>query len=100
MHKESIYKVLNHAPSRWRRCGGKRAQWPTPKSGRKGGVAGKLVADVTLSKLWCIPIWSLHNLLPCQINNGCFPISPNEYIWALGFQLFCISCLVTSDPLK
>jgi hypothetical protein len=27
MHREPIYKVLNHAPSRWRRCGGKRTQW-------------------------------------------------------------------------
>jgi hypothetical protein len=30
---EFIRKVLNHAPSRWRRGGGKRGQW-LPKSGR------------------------------------------------------------------
>ena len=47
MHRESICKVLNHAPLRWRRCGGKCAQWLHQNSGRQGGVAGKLVADVS-----------------------------------------------------
>ena len=40
-----MYKVLNHTPSTWRRCG-KRAQRLHQICGRYGGVAGKLVADV------------------------------------------------------